>query len=112
MKIYIRNTYNCIRIFIAILYMFMIISDIYDSFIDEETYEKVYVGEYFYSMYASINMYRLLSVIFVILSAIYIYSVVLHLNKLKGNKILSVSLVITDILFVIFRVFLFNNPWY
>jgi hypothetical protein len=112
MKKYIRITYNCIRILIAILYVFMITSDIYDSFINEETYEKVYVGEYFYSIYASINMYRLLSVIFVILAVIYVYLVVLHLNRLKDNKVLFISLIITDILFILYRVFVFLNPWY
>jgi hypothetical protein len=88
------------------------ISEIYDSFIDKETYERVYVGEYFYSIYANISMFRLFASLFIFLSAIYIYFVVLHLNKLKNNKILSVSLIITDILFVVCRVVVFVNPWY
>lgn len=96
----------------AILHIFINISEIYASYIDEETYEKVYVGNYFYSMYASISMFRLISFIFVIFSVIYIYSVILHLRKLKDNILLSVSLMITDILFVACRVFVFLNPWY
>lgn len=111
MKKYIK-IYNYIRILVAILYVFAVITDIYDSFIDEETYERVYVGEYFYSMYTSIGMFRVLSFIFVVLSAIYIYSVVLHLNKLKNNRALSIGLIITDILFVVWRIFIFLNPWY
>jgi hypothetical protein len=112
MKKYIRNAYNYVRILIAILYAFIMISDIYSSFIDEKTYERVYVGEYFYSMYANINMYRLLSVIYIILSIIYFYLVILHLNKLKDNKMLSVGLIITDILFILCRIIIFLNPWY
>ena len=104
--------YDYIRILVAILYVFMIATDIYGSFIDADTYEKVYVGNYFYSMYASIGAFRLISFTFVILSAIYIYLVVLHLNKLKNNKILSISLIIIDFLFVASRVFVFFNPWY
>ena len=111
MKKYIR-IYNYIRILIAILYLLIKISDIYGSFIDTETYERVYIGEYFYSIYASIGMYRLLSFTFVVLSAIYIYLVVLHLNKLKNNQVLLVGLIIIDILFVAWRIFVFLNPWY
>ena len=111
MKRFIR-IYNYIRISISILYVLIGVTDIYGSFIDKETYERVYVGEYFYSMYASINMFRILSFIFIVLSAIYIYSVVLHISKLRDNKTLSVSLIITDILFVTYRVFVFLNTWY
>jgi len=111
MKKYI-NIYNYIRILIATLYVFTIATDIHNSFLDPETYERVYVGEYFYSIYASISMFRLLSFIFIVLSAIYICLVILHLNKLKDNKILSISLVTTDIFFVAWRVFVFLNPWY
>ncbi len=105
------KAYNYLRILIATLYVFVMISEIYNSFVDKETYERVYVGEYFYSIYANLSIFRLLSLMFISLAIIYIYLVSLHLKKMNNNK-LSVCLIIIDVVFIVSYTCIHCNSWY
>lgn len=112
MKQYLKLIYNCLRGLVAVLYIFIIASEIYNSFINKESYEMVYIGEYFYSIYANLSVFRLCYSIFIVLAIIYICLILLHLSKLRHNKTLSVCLIITDILYVVLHIYIIYNPWY
>jgi hypothetical protein len=94
--------FNAIRIFFALLYICVGISELYEIKNDTETYERVYTGEFLGKYgYNSLDELKTSHYVSISIIIIYVLLVVLHLSKLKKWKILTWVLRIADIVVII-----------
>jgi hypothetical protein len=112
MKNIVIQLYNFLRIIIVLFYICIKGYELYNSIVFTDTYENVYVGEYLFSIYPNIQVFRLFTLSSIVFAIFYAYSVYLYQTKHYKSKLLPIILIITDILFVILNLVCFFNPWY
>jgi len=92
-------TANTIRVLIGVLFLLIFVSDLYSIFLDPDTYDKVYTGE-FLGEGRFKTLYHLILSHCIAIGTVFIYLifVVLHLTKLNDWKMLTWVLRVIDII--------------